>query len=175
MRLRNYILSYLLIHCIISFLRDPMKTFLLIIVLLVLAVCVFFFILGSKSKSGVAAGLIENQLSQCGSKPNCVCSEQQDRGEHYVEPVKLVQPNVVSLQQVSEVITAAGGEVVQSSDNYLAATFTSSAFGFVDDFEARLDADKGVLHLRSASRVGHSDLGANRKRVEQIRTALQAL
>ncbi len=152
-----------------------MKIFLLIIVLLVLAVSVYFFILGSQSKTGAAAGLSDTQLSQCGSKPNCVCSEQQEQGEHYIEPFKLSQSGTLSLQQVGDAIKAAGGEVVQNSDNYLAATFTSSLFGFVDDFEARLDAEQGVLHLRSASRVGHSDFGANRKRVEQIRAALQAL
>ena len=152
-----------------------MKTFLLIIVLLVLAVCVYFFILGSKSKAGTAVGLTANQLSQCGSKPNCVCSEQREQGEHYIEPLKLTQDNTLSLQQVGEVIKTAGGDVVQTSDNYLSATFASSLFGFVDDFEVRLDAEQGVLHLRSASKVGHSDFGVNRKRVEQIRTALQAL
>jgi uncharacterized protein (DUF1499 family) len=47
-------------------------------------------------------------------------------------------------------------------------TFASALFGFVDDLEIRIDAEVGSIHLRSASRVGKSDLGANRKRVEII-------
>lgn len=152
-----------------------MKTFLLIIVLLIVAVVVFFFVLGSKSRTGDAASLTDNQLSQCGNKPNCVCSEQKERGEHFIEPFKLAKSGALSMEQVTEVIKAAGGELVQVTDNYLAATFTSGIFGFVDDFEVRLDAEQGVLHLRSASRVGHSDLGANRKRVEQIKAVLQGI
>ncbi|PZO25782.1 MAG: DUF1499 domain-containing protein, partial [Betaproteobacteria bacterium] len=45
-------------------------------------------------------------------------------------------------------------------------------FGFVDDVEFRIDQGSGLLHVRSASRVGYSDLDANRKRVEQIRVLL---
>ncbi len=147
-----------------------MKTFLLIAVLLVLAVCVYFFILGAKSKTGAAAGLMNNQLSRCAGKPNCVCSEV--AGEHFVAPVPLTQPGTGALNQLSSAVEAAGGKVVQTTENYLAATFTSSIFGFVDDFEARLDLEQGVMHLRSASRVGHSDFGVNRQRVEQISAAL---
>ena len=42
-------------------------------------------------------------------------------------------------------------------------------FRFVDDLECRLDAENRVIHVRSASRVGYSDLGVNRKRVERLR------
>ncbi|HEY5717459.1 MAG TPA: DUF1499 domain-containing protein, partial [Motiliproteus sp.] len=66
-------------------------------------------------------------------------------------------------------IEAQGGVLVRVQDDYLAATFTSSLFGFVDDLEARLELDKQQIQLRSASRVGHSDLGANRTRVELLR------
>jgi uncharacterized protein (DUF1499 family) len=52
---------------------------------------------------------------------------------------------------------------------YLRATFRSRLFGYEDDVEFRLDIAAGVVHVRSASRVGHSDFGANRKRVEALR------
>jgi uncharacterized protein (DUF1499 family) len=42
----------------------------------------------------------------------------------------------------------------------------------VDDVELRLDADQGLIHIRSASRVGRSDFGVNRKRVKDIMLAL---
>ena len=31
------------------------------------------------------------------------------------------------------------------------------------------DEDQGIMHVKSASRVGYSDLGVNRRRVEKIR------
>ena len=57
---------------------------------------------------------------------------------------------------------------------YVHAVFKTRLLRFRDDFEARLDADAGVIQVRSASRLGYSDLGANRRRVEAIRAAFQA-
>ncbi len=54
---------------------------------------------------------------------------------------------------------------------YLHAVFKTRWLRFRDDFEARLDSEAGVIHVRSASRLGHSDLGANRARVNKLRAA----
>ena len=62
-----------------------------------------------------------------------------------------------------------GGRIEAESDHYLAATFSSAIFGFVDDLEIRVDSSERVIHIRSASRVGHSDMGVNRKRTELLR------
>jgi uncharacterized protein (DUF1499 family) len=51
----------------------------------------------------------------------------------------------------------------------------SRIFRFVDDVEFYFPANEPVIHLRSASRIGESDLGVNRRRVEQIRLALRDL
>ena len=68
-----------------------------------------------------------------------------------------------------------GMKVVRHTEDYLYARHTSHWFRFVDDVEFLLERDLDVVHVRSASRVGYSDLGANRKRVERIRAAfLQA-
>ncbi|MDX8387889.1 MAG: DUF1499 domain-containing protein, partial [Ghiorsea sp.] len=56
--------------------------------------------------------------------------------------------------------------------NYIHATFSTSIFRYVDDVELRFDANTGVTHIRSASRMGRSDFGANRKRIEAIQEAL---
>ena len=61
--------------------------------------------------------------------------------------------------------------VVSVTDSYLHAEFRSRIFGFVDDVEFLVDAGAGAVHVRSASRTGYSDLGVNRKRVEEIRAA----
>ncbi len=61
------------------------------------------------------------------------------------------------------------GSIQVENEDYLAATFTSSFFRFVDDLEIRIHADQNMIHIRSASRVGHSDGGVNKKRIEQLK------
>jgi uncharacterized protein (DUF1499 family) len=63
--------------------------------------------------------------------------------------------------------------VVERRENYLHTTFTSLVFRFVDDVEFYADSQSQLLHFRSASRVGYSDLGANRKRMDRITQLLE--
>ncbi len=72
-------------------------------------------------------------------------------------------------QKLKQVIQAQGGKLVEDKEDYLHATFTSTLFRFIDDLELSLDENNKLIHIRSASRVGHSDLGQNRKRVERLR------
>ena len=67
-----------------------------------------------------------------------------------------------------------GGDLVVDESSYLTATFRSRVFGFVDDLEIRFDTEMPIIHLRSASRVGYSDRGVNRKRVKRLRTTFAA-
>lgn len=147
-----------------------MRTLLFVVVLLLLAVVIYFFVLGNRSKSGEAPGLSAGELAQCGSKPNCVCSEHNEKNDFYIEPLAFTAEATDPLATVKTVIQEMGGEVVSETGDYLATTFTSGIFRFVDDVEVRLDQENSVLHIRSASRVGHSDMGANRKRMEQLRS-----
>ena len=62
-----------------------------------------------------------------------------------------------------------GGQVQTVDGDRLVATFTSRLFRFVDDFALRVDGSAGLLHIRSASRVGYGDFGVNRRRVERFR------
>jgi uncharacterized protein (DUF1499 family) len=62
-------------------------------------------------------------------------------------------------------------ELVTEQDGYLHARYETPLMRYIDDVELRLDANHQVIHIRSASRVGQSDLGANRKRVARIRAA----
>jgi uncharacterized protein (DUF1499 family) len=65
--------------------------------------------------------------------------------------------------------------IVTEADNYLYVEFTSALWRFVDDVEFSFDDASKTIHVRSASRLGKSDLGVNRKRIEMIRTAWNAL
>ncbi len=65
-----------------------------------------------------------------------------------------------------------GVQLVTDDGDYLRAECTTPLLNFVDDIEFLHDQKAGVIHVRSASRVGRSDLDANRKRVEEIRKRL---
>ena len=147
-----------------------MKIFLVAVAVMVSLVAIYFFVLGQNSRSGNAPGLHQGLLRPCPDKPNCVSSEQPQDTAHYVEPIVLSGKSVAaSMQRLQEIILAQSGTIKTTSSTYISATFTSSLFGFVDDVEIRADTTAGVIHLRSASRVGTSDLGANRKRVNLIK------
>ena len=120
---------------------------------------------GWQSQTQPELGLIDGQLRICPDKPNCVSSQAgADDDIHAIAPIPSTD-----WQALQQAIAAVGGHVVQDDGHYLHATFSSSLFRFVDDLEAlRADAE-GVIHIRSASRVGYSDFGVNRKRVEALR------
>lgn len=64
--------------------------------------------------------------------------------------------------------------LVADGENYLYAEFTSMVMDFVDEVEFLLDEKAGVIHVRSASRLGTSDFGVNRDRIETIRRRIAA-
>jgi len=147
-----------------------MKTAIITLLLISLISVIYLFILGKKSASGEAPGLIENRLTKCPETPNCICSEYSDDVDHYIEPLR--NAHNVNTSAFKVAVENLGGQVQMQTDTYIAATFASSLFAFVDDVEMRLDPQKGLVHFRSASRVGRSDLGVNQKRVEQIKALL---
>lgn len=149
-----------------------MEKLLIIVVSVVLLAVIALFVLGYRSNSGDVPGLAEGRLQPCPDTPNCVNSEFVSDAEHYIEP--LVYPADQAAQVLSRlktIIQEMGGSIQAETADYLAATFTSSIFRFVDDLEIRIDAEQNTIHLRSASRVGRSDLGANRKRVERLKSS----
>jgi len=131
-----------------------------------LLICVMFFLLGLKSQRGIAKGLIDGKLADCPSSPNCACSEVGIQPERATDPLK------GSMDDAKTAILALGGVITAESEEYVSATFMSKIFKFVDDVELRPDAE-GNVHIRSASRVGYSDRGANQKRVSAIRAKMK--
>ncbi len=79
---------------------------------------------------------------------------------------------IFTLASLKTTLQDMGGVIRQEQENYLAATFSSNIFGFVDDLEIRVNPEEQLMHVRSGSRVGDSDLGVNRKRVELLRSKL---
>jgi uncharacterized protein (DUF1499 family) len=147
-----------------------LKTAFVTVFLFVAAGLLLLVVLAALSRSGKPPGLVAGKLSMCPDKPNCVSSEQHNDVEHYLEPVTLqfaTSPDPVTV--IKAVIVDMGGVIQEQHGEYIAAVFSSSVFGFVDDLEVRVDPGERLLHIRSASRVGYGDAGVNRKRVERFR------
>lgn len=151
-----------------------MKLTFIIITALIIVAITLLFVFGKYSQKGQAAGLVNASLTRCTTKPNCVCSEHIDDSEHYIEPVTHIQhADIKNMSKAISIIKQMNGTLQSVKKNYIAASFSSSIFGFVDDFEIRVDPQQRLIHLRSASRVGYGDGGVNRKRVEVFKSLYQ--
>lgn len=109
------------------------------------------------------------QITPCPNSPNCVSSMDQFP-DHKVEPLRYktsADEAIAKLRKIVEAMPRAN--IVQSSPHYLRVEVKSAIFRFVDDLELLAGEGPGVIHIRSASRVGYWDLGVNRRRVERIR------
>jgi uncharacterized protein (DUF1499 family) len=118
-------------------------------------------------------GVLDGRLAACPSWPNCV-STQADDVQHRIEPLAFTDSPADVMQRIKLVITSLPRmKVVRETADYLHVEATSLIFRFVDDVEFYVDADARLIHFRSASRLGYSDLGANRARMKKIRVALE--
>ncbi|BAU66421.1 hypothetical protein STA3757_38250 [Stanieria sp. NIES-3757] len=120
-------------------------------------------------------GLKDGFLSPCPKTPNCVVSQNADQS-HQISPISYHSDLDKARETLLKVLTVVPRtEVIEQTDNYLHALSKSRIFKFIDDVEFYFPSDEQVIHIRSASRVGESDLGVNRRRLEQIRLAMQDL
>lgn len=116
-------------------------------------------------------GLTSGKLALCPSTPNCVSSQSEDP-EHYIEPLTYQSSASEALAQLKNIIAKQERTKIITDDqsaNYLYAEFTSRWMGFVDDVEFSVNDKVKEIDMRSASRLGESDLGVNRDRLEKIR------
>ena len=117
-------------------------------------------------------GVQNGKLASCPSTPNCINSQATDP-EHQIQPLAVSPSAALSLSKIKAAIAQIPDTaVISETENYLYAEFTSSLMGFVDDVEFYIDEPAGVVQVRSASRLGESDLGANRQRISKIRSML---
>jgi len=127
------------------------------------------------SPAMAAVGLNNGSFEPCPSSPNCVVSQDGDE-EHSVDPIAYNgDRNAVKDALLKVLSVVPRTEVIEDTGDYIRTESTSRIFKFVDDAEFYFPEDENVIQVRSASRVGESDLGVNRRRVEQIRLALADL
>jgi uncharacterized protein (DUF1499 family) len=111
----------------------------------------------------------QSPLKTCPKSPNCVSSQSAD-SEHAIAPIGYNGHRAEAITQMKKVLVGMKRtKIVAEKDDYLHAEAKSLIFRFVDDVEFYFPEDTPVIHVRSASRTGYSDLGVNRKRVEEIR------
>jgi uncharacterized protein (DUF1499 family) len=114
-------------------------------------------------------GLRPDGLAPCPGSPNCVSSQAEDE-KHRIEPLAYPGSRQAAQEKIKALI--AGMErttIIADRADYMHVEFRSRWFKFVDDVEFWFPEDAALIHLRSASRVGYSDMGVNRKRVDRIR------
>ncbi|MBC8002785.1 MAG: DUF1499 domain-containing protein [Opitutaceae bacterium] len=120
-----------------------------------------------------ALGITGGRLTPCPAKQNCVCSQDTDAA-HQVDPLQFTGSTSDAKARLEKAIARLPRhKVITETDNYLHLEFTSQIMRFVDDVEFLIDEPNHVIHIRSAARIGYSDMGVNRNRVEAIRTALE--
>jgi len=109
------------------------------------------------------------QFASCPDSPNCVSTQATDE-EHAIDPISFSGNKAEAKNRLLGIIhSLPRTRVVTDTQDYLHVEFTSRVFRFVDDTEFYFGVTDGTIHFRSASRLGYSDLGANRKRMETIR------
>jgi uncharacterized protein (DUF1499 family) len=114
-------------------------------------------------------GVVNGRLQPCSWKPNCVCSFDTD-AEHGIAPLTFTGPWDAAREKLLQIVRSQPRtRIVAEEGPYLRIECTSLIMRFVDDLEFLFDPAASVIHVRSASRVGRSDLGVNRHRVETIR------
>ena len=121
-----------------------------------------------------SVGVTNGQLTPCPPSPNCVCSQiAKDDAVHFIEPLNYNCPEEEINEIVSSVIDAyPRTKIVTQNNNYYHVEFKTLIFRFVDDVEILIDDTNKSVHFRSASRIGYSDLGTNRKRVEALKAKI---
>jgi uncharacterized protein (DUF1499 family) len=114
-------------------------------------------------------GVNNGQLSPMPQSPNAVSSQTDDAGKQ-VDALPMTGSGLQTKQKIIGCLTEMRGNVINNeTGNYLHSVFTSRLMRFKDDVEFYIDESAKLVHFRSASRVGHSDLGANRKRYQAFK------
>ena len=115
-------------------------------------------------------GVKDGRLAPCKRTPNCVSSQADpaDR-DHHIAPIAF-RGSMQELRRAVESMERAS--VISAERNYLYAEFRTKLMRYVDDVELYYDEKQGLVHVRSASRLGRRDFGVNRNRVEALRAVI---
>ena len=120
-------------------------------------------------------GLKDGRLAPCKTTPNCVSSQADPAdAEHYIAPIPFKGGALEAMAAARKAVEGMErATIIRHEADYLYAEFRTRLMRYVDDLELAFDAKSGVIHLRSASRLGRRDFGVNRARVEVLRKRIE--
>jgi uncharacterized protein (DUF1499 family) len=120
-------------------------------------------------------GVKEGRFAPPKATPNCVSSQAAPSdAEHYIAPIPFKGAAAEAMAAARKAVEGMqGARVIRHEGGYLYAEFRTQIMRFVDDVEFLFDESAGLLHVRSASRLGRRDFGVNRARVEAIRARIK--
>ena len=127
------------------------------------------------------------KLAPCPSSPNCVCSDEPNESDQYIAPIvstglETVNGEALSSEEGGQKLLAAIAsylenhdefKIIERTDHSLKVEATTSILRFVDDIDMQVRGER--VYVRSASRLGYSDLGKNRRRIEKMRAVMAEL
>lgn len=122
-------------------------------------------------------GAKAGRLAPPRTTPNCVSSQADPAdAEHYIAPISYKGGAAQAMAAVRKAVEGMeGASIIGQEPNYLYAEFRTRLMRFVDDVEFVYDEKAGLIHVRSASRLGRRDFGVNRARVEALRSRIEAV
>ena len=145
-----------------------------IVLLTLIAGTVGLFLLSLTASRPSNLGVRDGRLAACPDSPNCVSTQAEDR-ENWIAPLTYQGDSDAVIETLAEIVLhQPRTRIIERSPHYLRTEFQSAFFRFVDDVEFYVEAESGRVHFRSASRVGRSDMGVNRTRMELIRSQFQS-
>lgn len=116
-------------------------------------------------------GVRNGRLAPCPDNQNCV-STRATETQHAIDPIPYNGDTAVAQRRIQAIIARMPrAAVLTANANYIHAEFRTLLWGFIDDVEFQFDEEAGLIHFRSAGRLGYGDMGMNRARMEQIRSA----
>jgi len=120
-------------------------------------------------------GVKDGRLAPPKTTPNCVSSQAPASDtEHYIAPIPFKGDAAAAMAAVRKAVEGMrDATVIRQDGAYLYAEYRTKLMRFVDDVELYYDEKAGLIHVRSASRLGRRDMGVNRARVESLRARIE--
>jgi len=119
-------------------------------------------------KSKKPIGIVDGRFYPCPNTPNCVSTQAKGK-EHKIEPIQYSGTLNEAKEKIIQIINSLKrSKIITNKENYIHAEFRTATFRFVDDVEFLFEDNEKVIHFRSRARLGYSDMGVNRKRMEKI-------
>ena len=104
-------------------------------------------------------GVTDGKLPNCPPSPNCVVSQNGDE-THYIKPLTYKGDRTEAYNSFVKILSVVPEtKIVEQKEDYIRTESRSKIMGFVDDAEFYFPSDENIIHWRSASRLGESDLG----------------